>query len=212
VAAIDPDVAVLTAGRGPATPLRGHARVRERAAGRTWLVRADGFWQVHPGAPDTLVDAVVDGLAPAAGEAVLDLYAGVGLFAGALADRVGPAGSVVAVESDRGAVADAGRNLRDLPQVRVEAGRVEVVLRRLGLASVDLVVLDPPRAGAGAAVVGDVAALAPRAVAYVACDPAALARDVRTFAAAGYRLTTLRVLDAFPMTGHVECVAILTPG
>jgi tRNA/tmRNA/rRNA uracil-C5-methylase (TrmA/RlmC/RlmD family) len=74
---------------------------------------------------------------------------------------------------------------------------------------VDLVVLDPPRAGARAPVVGAICALAPRAVAYVACDPAALARDLATFAEQGYRLDQLRAFDLFPQTHHVECVAIL---
>jgi tRNA/tmRNA/rRNA uracil-C5-methylase (TrmA/RlmC/RlmD family) len=213
VPALPAGVALLDGGgRGPATPVHGHARVREDAAGRRWLVHTDGFWQVHPAAPDTLVGAVRDALAPRPGESLLDLYSGAGLFAGALAPLVGPGGRVVTIESGAAAVADARRNLRDLPWVRIEQGRVEVVLRRLRLARADLVVLDPTRSGAGAKVVRELAALRPRAVAYVACDPAALARDVRTFGAAGYRLTALRVLDAFPMTHHVECVATLVGG
>jgi tRNA/tmRNA/rRNA uracil-C5-methylase (TrmA/RlmC/RlmD family) len=75
---------------------------------------------------------------------------------------------------------------------------------------VDLVVLDPPRSGAGAEVVSAIAAREPRAVAYVACDPAALGRDVRTFRELGYQLAELRAYDLFPMTHHVECVALLT--
>ena len=208
--ALPDGVAVLDAGgRPPARPVQGHARVREHAADRTWLVHADGFWQVHPAAAQTLVDAVRDALAPQPGESLLDLYSGAGLFAGALAPLVGPDGTVVTIESGRSAVGDARRNLRDLPQVRIEQGRVEVVLRRLGLGSVDLVVLDPTRSGAGTAVVREVAALRPRAVAYVACDPAALGRDVRTFGELDYRLAALRAFDAFPMTHHVECVATL---
>ncbi len=204
--------ALLEAGEhGALKSVHGHARVREQAAGRTWQVAANGFWQVHPAAADTLVDAVRDALEPEPGETLLDLYAGVGLFAGALAPLVGESARVVAVESDRAAVAAARRNLRDLPQVRIEQGRVEAVLRRLGLRAADLVVLDPTRAGAGAKVVRDVAALRPRAVAYVACDPAALARDVRTFGGLGYRLVALRAFDAFPMTHHVECVASFRP-
>ena len=76
----------------------------------------------------------------------------------------------------------------------------------------DLVVLDPPRTGARRDVVAGVAALAPRAVSYVACDPAALARDVAFFAGHGYRLTSLRAFDLLPMTSHVECVAHLVKG
>jgi tRNA/tmRNA/rRNA uracil-C5-methylase (TrmA/RlmC/RlmD family) len=76
----------------------------------------------------------------------------------------------------------------------------------------DVVVLDPPRSGAGTEVSRSLAATGARAVVYVACDPASLARDVAAFSAAGYRLAALRAFDAFPMTAHVECVALLVPG
>ena len=76
----------------------------------------------------------------------------------------------------------------------------------------DLVVLDPPREGARRPVVEQVVDRAPRAVAYVACDPAALARDLAIFAEHGYALRDLRAFDLFPMTHHVECVALLTRG
>ncbi|HEV2087145.1 MAG TPA: class I SAM-dependent RNA methyltransferase, partial [Cryptosporangiaceae bacterium] len=115
------------------------------------------------------------------------------------------------VESDRVAVEDAHRNLRDTPWATVTCGRVDGVLRRRPVTPVDVVVLDPPRAGAGASVVRAVTLRRPRAVAYVACDPAALARDVRTFGELGYPLSALRAFDAFPMTHHVECVATFGP-
>lgn len=193
---------------GVRTRLAGRTRVREQAAGRAWRVALDGFWQVHPGAADTLVAAVRAGLRPRAGDRVGDLYAGVGLFAGALATDVGPTGSVLAVEADRRAVADARRNLHDVLTVTVRTDRVEAVG---AFGPVDLVVLDPPRSGAGRRVVARIAEAGPRAVAYVACDPVALARDVATFAGYGYTLTSVRAFDMFPMTHHVECVAILTP-
>ncbi len=185
----------------------------EQAAGRAWRVDGPGFWQVHPGAADVLVAAVRGALRARPGESALDLYSGVGLFAGALADDVGPTGAVAAVESDAGAVANARRNLHGLPMVTLWAGDVAEVLATAGAvaATVDLVVLDPPRTGARAAVVGAIADRAPRAIAYVACDPAALARDVATFAGHGYVLTGLRAFDLFPMTHHVECVALLEP-
>jgi tRNA/tmRNA/rRNA uracil-C5-methylase (TrmA/RlmC/RlmD family) len=188
--------------------LRGRSFVHEHAAGRTWRVTGGGFWQVHPGAAEVLVDAVVAALDPQPGESAFDLYSGVGLFAGVIADRVGPDGSVVAVEADERAVADARRNLHDVPWVRLVTGPVD---RAMPAAPVDVVVLDPPRSGAGAAVVRRIAGCRPRAVGYVACDPAALARDVATFSQAGYRLTALRAFDLFPMTHHVECVARLEP-
>jgi tRNA/tmRNA/rRNA uracil-C5-methylase (TrmA/RlmC/RlmD family) len=135
------------------------------------------------------------------------------LFAAVLAEQVGITGSVLLVESARSAVADAEANLADLPQVRCVADRVERAVLK-GIAPddrPDVVVLDPPRKGAGKAVVDAIADRAPARVVYVACDPAALARDVATFAGHGYRLAELRAFDAFPMTHHVECVALLIP-
>jgi tRNA/tmRNA/rRNA uracil-C5-methylase (TrmA/RlmC/RlmD family) len=149
------------------------------------------------------------------GETVLDLYAGAGLFGGALAPAVGGSGRVVCVEADEGACAAAEANLAGLPQAEVWQGEVDAegltgLLEELGGAP-DVVVLDPPRAGAGPAVSRVLAGTGARAVVYVACDPASLGRDVAAFAAAGYRLTALRAFDAFPMTAHVECVALLEP-
>jgi tRNA/tmRNA/rRNA uracil-C5-methylase (TrmA/RlmC/RlmD family) len=179
---------------------------------RSFAVEADGFWQVHPGAPRALVSSVLEVLEPRAGEVVLDLYAGVGLFARFLAEAVGPTGQVLAVEADRTASRHAQANLAGLPGVAVECGPVDRVLASAlppAYSSVDLVVLDPPREGARALVVEQVVERAPRAIAYVACDPAALARDVATFRKFGYHLRTLRAFDIFPMTHHVECVALL---
>lgn len=182
-----------------------------RTAGGThhFSVEADGFWQVHPGAPSTLVDAVIDQLRPQDGESVLDLYAGVGLFARFLADEVGTQGTVVAVESDKIAAGHAKTNLGR--SARVVRDRVDRWLKSSAPDQVDLVVLDPPRAGAKSGVVSGVARMRPRAVSYVACDPAALARDTAYFAEHGYLLRELRCLDMFPMTHHVECVALFTP-
>ena len=185
----------------------GPAEVTEVAAGRQWRVPPEGFWQVHPAAAETLVSAVVQMLRPAPGEVAWDLYGGAGLFAAAVADRTGA--RVTVVESSSTGVAAARRNLADLPGAEVVQARVDAALsRRRVTGPVDLVVLDPPRSGAGAKVVRAIAAARPRAIAYVACDPAALARDVATFAEQGWRLAALRAFDCFPMTQHVECVAL----
>ncbi|OII63407.1 RNA methyltransferase [Streptomyces sp. CC53] len=210
---LDRPVSVLRVSEKDGSVHRVHGRpfVRERADDRTHRVGNGGFWQVHPKAADTLVRAVMQGLLPRKGDTALDLYCGAGLFAGALADRVGEKGAVLGIESGKRAVDDARHNLADFPRVRIEQGKVESVLPRTGITEVDLVVLDPPRAGAGKQTVHHLAGLAPRRIAYVACDPAALARDLAYFADAGYRVRTLRAFDLFPMTHHVECVAILEP-
>ncbi|HET8681850.1 MAG TPA: TRAM domain-containing protein [Micromonosporaceae bacterium] len=205
------DVSVLATYPDRVRLVSGPAQVREDAAGRRWRVDASGFWQGHRAAPDTFAGAVLELLSPRPGEHAWDLYGGAGLFAAVLAVPVGPTGTVTLVEADRRGAAAARANLSDLTGVRVVRAPVEAALRR-GLSRPDVVVLDPPRSGAGAEVVRAVVAAAPRAVAYVACDPAAFARDVRTFRDAGWRLAALRGYDAFPMTHHVELVGLLSPG
>ncbi len=189
----------------------GIVKVREIADQRVWRLDATSFWQVHPGAPDALISAVRAAIQPRGGDHILDLYAGVGLFAGALAEDVGEAGLIEAVESDLVAVRGARRNLHDFPQVRIHAGSVDRWLGRQEIGHCDAVVLDPPRTGAGKRVMASIMQLRPRAIAYVACDPAALARDIATAKRAGWRLSAVRAFDAFPMTHHVECVALLEP-
>jgi tRNA/tmRNA/rRNA uracil-C5-methylase (TrmA/RlmC/RlmD family) len=179
---------------------------------REFSVPPDGFWQSHLEAPRVLVETVMRMLRAAPGERVLDLYAGVGLFAAFLADAVGPSGRVVAVEASRESCRQAGENLareKGTRDVRVEQGSVDRVLGSSYDEPFDLVVLDPPREGARRKVVEQIVDRAPRAVAYVACDPAALARDLATFAELGYHLAELRAFDLFPMTHHVECVALV---
>jgi tRNA/tmRNA/rRNA uracil-C5-methylase (TrmA/RlmC/RlmD family) len=210
---LDRPVSVLRVDERSGGVHRVHGRpfVRERADGRTHRVGAGGFWQVHPKAADTLVAAVMQGLLPRKGDTALDLYCGVGLFAGALADRVGDKGAVLGIESGKRAVEDARHNLAGFDRVRIEQGKVEAVLPRTGITEADLVVLDPPRAGAGRKTVQHLSSLGARRIAYVACDPAALARDLAYFREGGYRVRSLRAFDLFPMTHHVECVAILEP-
>ncbi|KAB1939592.1 class I SAM-dependent RNA methyltransferase [Micromonospora sp. ALFpr18c] len=211
VASSGGDVTVAQVRDGVSTPVSGPSEVREVAAGRDWTLPASAFWQVHPAAADTLTTAVLELLDPRPGEVAWDLYGGAGLFAAALAGRVGDA-RVTLVESSRDGVDAARANLADLPHVEVVAARVETALARRRITGpVDVVVLDPPRSGAGAPVVRDIVAAGPRAVAYVACDPAAFARDVRTFADLGWRLAALRGFDLFPMTQHVELVGLLVP-
>ncbi|MGL5405302.1 MAG: class I SAM-dependent RNA methyltransferase [Propionibacteriaceae bacterium] len=177
--------------------------VTEEAAGRFWKVPADGFWQVHPAAAETLVNAVMEGLQPQRGEKAWDLFCGVGLFAGALADH---GCQVDGVEGSRAAIKRAEKNV---PTARFVAGDVARTISRWKT-SPDLIVLDPPRSGAKQKLMADVCSRGARAIAYVACDPAALARDLKVALTAGYELVQVRAFDLFPNTHHVECVALLS--
>ncbi|HEX9065175.1 MAG TPA: class I SAM-dependent RNA methyltransferase [Streptosporangiaceae bacterium] len=209
--------AVLAPGAGVPAP----QYLGRQAAGRPWRVSASGFWQVHPAAASVLADAVLASLRPRPGEHALDLYCGAGLFAGVLAEAVGPDGQVTGIEQDPAAVQDARYNLRATPWARVVQADA-TVLATEGLAEAEpggdragrseIAVLDPPRAGAGRDLVEALCARPGlRAVAYVSCDPATLARDIAVFAERGWELTGLRGFDAFPMTHHVECLAVLAP-
>ena len=198
---------IATVDAQPGCPPLTRAVVGER----TFDVPDGGFWQSHRDAPQTLVDAVLAAAGLRLGDRVLDLYAGVGLFAAFAAGAVGESGHVIAVEGDPSAAASAKLNLSDLPQARVIAADVAAWLdSSASPQGADVVVLDPPRAGAKRRVVEGVCQREPRAIVHVACDPAALARDVALYAEQGYDLRSLRVFDLFPMTHHVECVALLT--
>jgi tRNA/tmRNA/rRNA uracil-C5-methylase (TrmA/RlmC/RlmD family) len=195
-----------------AEPEFGPATLTYEVGGRVFSVRAAGFWQTHPAAAAAFSSVVLAAAAPLPGERVLDLYAGAGLFTVPLAAAVGDSGQVVGVEGDRSAADDANHNLAGLPQASVRASSVSAdVVERLSaeLGGVDVIVLDPPRTGAGRAVMQALTSCPARVIVYVACDPAALARDLRTAQDAGWELAELRAFDAFPMTHHVECIAVL---
>jgi tRNA/tmRNA/rRNA uracil-C5-methylase (TrmA/RlmC/RlmD family) len=180
--------------------------------GRHYEVSTGVFWQVHPGATLVLAEAVLGGFCPQPGEKAVDLFAGAGLFAALLGEAVGEDGAVLAVERSGRACADAVRNTADLPGVAIHHGEVSAELvERFG--TPDLVVLDPAREGAGLATMRALANLdpPPRAMAYVSCDPASFARDLRVMTDVGWSLHRVRAFDLFPMTEHVELVSILVP-
>ena len=210
----DVSVASLDPATGEVLQLRGRTYVQESAAGHEYRVTGDGFWQIHRDAPETLVGAVTgflhDGGYLAPGSVVADLYAGAGLFTAPLADAVGVTGSVLSVEGAPGTSRDARKNLHDAAQVEIVQGRVERVLRQKPR-NFDALILDPPRAGAGKAVVKQLMDAGPRAVAYVSCDPASFARDLGYFRQGGWGLAGLRAFDLYPHTHHMETVALLTP-
>ena len=200
--------------------VKGDERLVERAGGRTFRITGGGFWQVHRKAPDILTTAVNEAIAKAGFDKTadnLDLYGGVGLFAGTIAAKFGVDSVITTVEAFKTATEDAKLNLADLPNVRATLApterfldeRVSSHVKNGSPETTATVILDPPRAGAGAKVVGQVLALKPKHIVYVACDPVALARDLKPLTEGGYELASLRAFDLFPHTHHVEAVASL---
>jgi tRNA/tmRNA/rRNA uracil-C5-methylase (TrmA/RlmC/RlmD family) len=195
-----------TRGEEKARITEGPAVLHENVDGRTLEVSQESFWQSHKDAPELLTNAVLDFAQLQSGEHVLDLYGGVGLFTAAIIDQVGATGHVDLIEGSKIATEDARRNFGQYKNITVATGDVAKLLPRI--TSADVVVLDPPREGAGKDVIAQLSALNPRAIIYVACDPAALARDTAYLQDHSYSLAGLRAFDLFPMTHHIECVAL----
>ncbi len=192
---------------------RAPGAVHASVGTRRYRISPGVFWQVHRGAAAALLGAVMDAAGDCAGASVVDLYAGAGLFSIPLAEAVGPSGSVLAVERDPRACADARHNGATFPNLRVLEGEVTPALLESALGRPDVVVLDPAREGAGTGVMRALLAHAPtlRTVIYVSCEPSSFGRDLRVVLDEGWRLAGLRAFDIFPMTEHVELVAALEP-
>ena len=195
-----------TRGEEKARLTEGPEILHENVLGKTLEVSQESFWQSHKRAPEILTQVVLDFATLKIGDHVLDLYGGVGLFSAAIVDVVGSTGHVDLIEGSKIATADAARNFNSYSNITIATGDVVKLLPRITAA--DVVVLDPPRDGAGKEAVAHIARLAPRAIVYVACDPAALARDTAYLADHSYSLVKVRAFDLFPMTHHIECVAL----
>ncbi len=190
--------------------LIGRSYVQYTIKGRSFRVTAGGFFQVNLPLAEVLVDLVLDRLNLTGSESVLDLYAGVGLFTAFLAER---AALVTSVESYPPAVTDADKNLAEFETVELIEGNVEDVLADLDPQQdgpYDAAVVDPPRTGLEPQALDALAALSPRKIVYVSCDPATLARDAKRLVSKGYRLIDVQPVDMFPQTFHIESVAAFT--
>ncbi|MDO5492076.1 MAG: class I SAM-dependent RNA methyltransferase [Nesterenkonia sp.] len=169
-------------------------------------LRPESFWQIHRSAPEALV-RTVDEMCPLdGGESVADLYAGAGLFTAWAAARTGETGRVLSVEAAGPSAASAAERFGDHSRITLRRSPVEHVLG--DLAGQDVVVMDPPRAGAGRQVIAGIDEAAPRRIVYVSCDPASFARDAAGLMRRGWRFVDLRVLDLYPNTHHMESVAV----
>ena len=186
----------------------GPAVLHERVGDQLLQVSQRSFWQGHKRAPEVLTDVVRNFAHLQEGEHVLDLYGGVGLFTAAYLKDVGATGSIHLVEGSKDATADAKNNFAGQSNIEISTGDVAKIITRINRA--DVVILDPPREGAGKEVVQEITRLSPRSIIYVACDPAALARDTAYLREYGYQLEKIRAFDLFPMTHHIESVALFT--
>ena len=199
------EVSVMRSGRS----ISGPTQIVEQVGGNSFKISPEAFWQSHKSAPVTLVKAALAQLGVKSNDHVCDLYSGVGLFAAAILKELGEQGFITLIESDKSAVADARRVFLNKSNVKILQGLVAQQLPIVKRA--DLILLDPPRTGAGEVVIKQLIKLKPRKIVYVACDPAALARDSKTLIDAGYKLDHISAYDLFPMTQHIECVAGFSP-
>jgi len=185
--------------------ISGPTQLHEVVGEHTYEISPTSFWQSHSAAPQTLTKLVMDLMALRPGDQVCDLYGGVGLFTAPMAEDVGDIGKVHLIESSHRATQDALKIFEKKKNIVVHSGRVEQKLPLIN--RVDVILLDPPRTGAGEMVIKQILAKKPRTIVYVSCDPASMARDARALEEGGYHLNHIVGFDLFPMTQHVECVA-----
>ena len=186
----------------------GQKHYQEALQGHSFRVASPSFFQVNTRQAERIVSLVVERLALTAESSIVDAYAGVGTFAILLASHCR---SVVAIEESPSAVEDARSNAEGIGNVEFVLAKTEQALAdpRWAANPPDGVVLDPPRKGCHPAVLDALAALAPKRIVYVSCDPATLARDLKPLCQGPYRLEEAQPVDMFSQTYHVECVATL---
>ena len=178
----------------------------QEVGGRPFRVTAGSFFQVNTPMAAAMVEQVLRLLAPEGEDVVLDLYCGVGLFSAFLAPLVR---EVIGVEQSLPACADYIINLDEFENVSLYEGAVELVLPELKQ-NPTLAIVDPPRAGLERAALDALAALHPRKIVYVSCDPATLARDAKRLLEVGYTLEESTPFDLFPQTYHIESISLFS--
>ena len=203
-------VHTMRQGKRTATKVvQGSYEAVQRVGTRSWRVPVTAFWQAHRDAAGVYSGLVADWAQPGAGMTVWDLYGGAGVFAATVADAVGQSGRVLTVDTSRTATRAARAALVDLPQVDVVTDSVRRALA-VQRSSADVAVLDPPRSGAGRDVIDLLAGAGVPRVVHIGCEAASFARDIGLYLGHGYLVEKIKVFDAFPLTHHTECVALLT--
>ena len=189
--------------------IEGDYEAVQRVGDRVWQVPVTAFWQAHRDAPQMYSDLVAEWAQLGKGMSAWDLYGGAGVFAAVLAQAVGDTGKVLTVDTSRAASRSARVALAGMGWVSVltDSVRRAVVAQRK---RPDVAVLDPPRTGAGREVIDLLAAAEVPRVIHIGCEAASFARDVGLYRGHGYTVEDIRVFDSFPLTHHVECVAVLT--
>jgi len=203
-------VRTMRQGRRSATKVvEGRYDAVQRVRGRRWRIPVTAFWQAHRDAAAVYSALAADWAQPGTGMTAWDLYGGAGVFAAVLGEAVGETGRVLTVDTSRAATQAGRAALADLPQVEVITDSVRRALLAQQ-ANADVALLDPPRAGAGREVIDLLAAAGVPRVVHIGCEAASFARDVGLYLGHGYTVEKIKVFDAFPLTHHTECVALLT--
>ncbi|MEO7659831.1 MAG: class I SAM-dependent RNA methyltransferase [Pyrinomonadaceae bacterium] len=182
------------------------SEITVNVAGEEFTFSAQSFFQANRFLVPKLIEAAIG---DAAGATALDLYCGVGLFALPLARKFT---NVIGVEDNGTAVAFARKNAAraGLKNIELRRSGVRRFLNECNVESTDLILIDPPRSGAEKGTIEKIAELKPKQISYVSCEPSILARDLRAFLDAGYRIDKITALDLFPQTHHVETVVRLS--
>lgn len=197
-------------GRNASTQVvEGKYEAVQRVNDRVWRIPVTAFWQAHRDAAGVYSQLVGQWARLEPGMAAWDLYGGAGVFAATLAQLVGDTGEVLTVDTSRGSSRSAHAALADLACVSIVTDSVR---RALGARRrrADVAVLDPPRSGAGREIIDQLAGAGVPRVIHIGCEAASFARDVGLYRGHGYEVEELRVFDSFPLTHHVECIAVLT--
>jgi len=186
--------------------LSGPTQLNEIIGENLYNISPGSFWQSHKNAPKILIEKIIEFANLKLGDCVCDLYGGVGLFSVPILKKIGTTGKVHLIESDKSCIKDARRIFEKNENAIIHFGKVEQKIGKIK--NIDVIILDPPRNGAGKQVINQIIDKGPRSIIYVSCNPASLARDTKILLANTYSLDKIIGIDLFPMTQHIECVSL----